>query len=294
MAKIKNMKINFVLILWIAFGLCTAHAASSKAKICIVHATDWDETRFGAFPWPRKVHADLVEKLQTANPKLIVLKYLFDQPSAQPENDQRLMEALEKNKNVILPFSGTLAMTETPANMELAKDYRIKDESKTTRFLSFANCAYPIEMLALHSNGVGSFDVNTEPLLTQLPAVVKVSGQLYPSLPLIIVAKALGYSCRDITAYDGKLKLGSKTILMDSTGSIQPEFTPPGKLYKTYTYSDILDSHFKPEDLKDSIIIIGYNGTRFPVNLKTKASNNHNGSDINADGVRALLMEVSR
>lgn len=287
------MKIFSYLFIFITVGSCVVYARNiDEPKICIVHASDSDEARFGAFPWSRKIHADLVEKLQIFNPKLIVLKYLFDQPSVHSENDQRLMEVLRKNKNVILPFSGTLGTMETLANMELAKDYSIKDESKTTRFLSFSNCAYPIKMLALYSNGVGSFDVNAEPLLTQLPVVVRVGEQLYPSLPLIVVVKALGYSCQDLIAYDGKIKLGVKIIPMSSTGFIQPEFTPPGKLYKTYTYIDIFDNHFKMEDLKDSIIIVGYNGTRFPVNLKTKVSNNHNGCEINADGVRWLLMKI--
>jgi len=274
--------------------ILNAHcAAYTEQKICIIHVTDKDELSFGAFPWPRNIHAQLINKLNKSGARCIVLKYIFDKPS-DDENDTALAEVIAGSRNVILPFSGYLANPKAPFNANSSKEYVIKNKLEKTSALSFSSWAYPIEEFAKNSTGVGSIDVySPDRHVVKIPLLVKVDGNLYPSLPLMVISKILQHPISSMTAYDGYILAGSKKIKMDPDGAFHPVFSTPGSHFKAYSYSDILNDHFDANDLKDSIVIIGYDGTRFPVNFITPISDNHNGSDINADAVRSLLTELS-
>ena len=53
------------------------------------------------WPWPRRLHAQLIEKLQQAGAKVIGIDILFAEPST-PDNDQALLRAVENANHVVL------------------------------------------------------------------------------------------------------------------------------------------------------------------------------------------------
>lgn len=288
--QIKTISLFFLALFTLAFN---ASCASNDQKICIVHAVDSDEAALGAFPWPRQTHAVLVDKLNKAGAKSIILKYIFDRES-NLESDGKLIEAAIKSKNVILPFAGWFADPAVPFNPGIAKEYIIKDETKNTQFLSFQNWAFPFAELAKSAVGVGSIDADTpDRHLTKVPLIVKVNGKLYPSLALMVVAKIIEKPISDLVARDGEVRVGAYKIKMDARGAFEPRFSKPGSIYKTYSYDDILKGNFQTHDIENSIVIIGYGGSKYPANFITPVSNEHNGSDISADAIRTLLMEVA-
>ena len=64
-----------------------------------------DEPSFGVinkqWPWPRSLHAALIDRLFKANAKIVVLDILFAEPS-RPEEDHRLAEEIRKHPAVVL------------------------------------------------------------------------------------------------------------------------------------------------------------------------------------------------
>ena len=74
-----------------------------------------DETSFQelrqAWPWPRRLHAELVRRLAAAQARLIVFDISFADPSTQ-EDDQLFAEAIRQADNVIL--AQTVEYTEDP------------------------------------------------------------------------------------------------------------------------------------------------------------------------------------
>jgi adenylate cyclase len=49
---------------------------------------------FGQWPWPRDLHARLIERLRAAGAKLIILDLVFAEPGASPEADKALAQAM--------------------------------------------------------------------------------------------------------------------------------------------------------------------------------------------------------
>lgn len=59
----------------------------------------------GRWPWPRSVHAELVEQILLQNPKAIVFDILFAEPDIyRPDADQYLSEVIDSADNVFLPI----------------------------------------------------------------------------------------------------------------------------------------------------------------------------------------------
>jgi diguanylate cyclase (GGDEF)-like protein len=87
----------------IAFRAAAAPRAAS-GDFVFVAIDKKSLTEIGTWPWPRDVHADLIDRLTAAGVRDIFLDIDFSTPS-RPENDARLAQALEDaGGGVILPM----------------------------------------------------------------------------------------------------------------------------------------------------------------------------------------------
>lgn len=77
---------------------------SADPSIVIVAIDDASISSVGQWPWPRSVHADLISKLTAAGVSAIGYDVNFPEPSAVPQNDTALAEALKASGNVVLPI----------------------------------------------------------------------------------------------------------------------------------------------------------------------------------------------
>ncbi|WP_124425558.1 CHASE2 domain-containing protein [Pseudomonas orientalis] len=72
-----------------------------RIVLVTIDAPSLDE--LGPWPWPRSVHADLIERLSVAQPAGILFDVLFSE-SGEGAGDQRLADAVCKAGNVLLPI----------------------------------------------------------------------------------------------------------------------------------------------------------------------------------------------
>ena len=75
---------------------------SSDSQIIILGIDDKSLDELGAFPWDRKVYADLINKLSLGKPSVIGIDILFSTESNSLESDEALVEAIKKAGNVVL------------------------------------------------------------------------------------------------------------------------------------------------------------------------------------------------
>lgn len=74
----------------------------TPADILIIGIDDQTLKELGRWPWPRKIHAELLEKLAKFPPKIVAIDINFSEPSADKKEDEALATALKKLP-VILP-----------------------------------------------------------------------------------------------------------------------------------------------------------------------------------------------
>jgi len=73
--------------------------------VVIISIDDDSIQALGRWPWPRSVHATLIDKLNTAPPKSILLDLLLSEPSEDPVQDDVLARAIAQSGHVVLPVS---------------------------------------------------------------------------------------------------------------------------------------------------------------------------------------------
>ncbi|ERH60202.1 CHASE2 domain-containing protein [Pseudomonas simiae] len=72
-------------------------------RILLVTIDDASLKKLGRWPWPRGLHADLIDRLSAAQPAGILFDVIFSEPG-DPANDKRLAESVCNAGNVLLPL----------------------------------------------------------------------------------------------------------------------------------------------------------------------------------------------
>ena len=73
--------------------------------IVIVAIDDASVEAIGRWPWPRSVHATMLERLAAARPRVVVLDLVLSEPDADPQQDVRLAQALQRAAPVVMPVA---------------------------------------------------------------------------------------------------------------------------------------------------------------------------------------------
>lgn len=82
--------------------LARAKGRPADASILIVDIDDRSLAQLGAWPWPRQIHARMVDRLSEAGARTIVYDVLFSE-AGDPAQDQALGEAIRRSGRVYLP-----------------------------------------------------------------------------------------------------------------------------------------------------------------------------------------------
>ena len=76
----------------------------NQDDVLIVAIDEKSTAELGRWPWPRKLHAQLLDELTDAQARAVVFDILFGEPNLQnPQNDDAFAAALNRSGRVILP-----------------------------------------------------------------------------------------------------------------------------------------------------------------------------------------------
>lgn len=77
---------------------------AASGDIVVIKIDDASQRELGRWPWPRSVHADMVDRLSSAGAKKILLDFSV-QFRTDPVRDQQFVDALVRSKRVVLPVN---------------------------------------------------------------------------------------------------------------------------------------------------------------------------------------------
>ena len=86
---------------WLRIGRNSFHQHKASGEVVVVKIDDRSLREYGNWPWPRRYHAQLVERLEAAGVKRIFFDINFSYPS-DPVNDGAFAEALKHSGHVTL------------------------------------------------------------------------------------------------------------------------------------------------------------------------------------------------
>ncbi len=192
--------------------------------ITLVAIDDQSLGEIGAWPWPRAAHGELIDRLNDAGARAIVLDILFLE-NTNAQDDAALERAMRRGDNVLLPH--TFAA-------------RINSETGIDRL-------YPLPEFGSASAGVGHVVAEPDPdgIFRRFDLVLSTDKGEFPH----VATRVLEFLGEDVAAETAETaETAQRTALIP--------FHPAGSVI-THSASDILASGALPEFFEGKIVLIG-------------------------------------
>lgn len=223
------------------------------SRILLVAIDDASITAIGRWPWPRKVHTQLLNKLAPLTPKAVLYDATFTERAPDPQVDERLGNAMEQVGVVLLP--------------PLRNPKPHSDEP--THFLE------PIRPVAQSAKAIGHLNIAAKvdgTVHSVYPTVGYFAGQLsqltWPTYAAAFPANnqpTIAKTCcvEDVNGH----WFGWNEVFTPFSGSSRP--------INMVSAIDVLSGNFSPSSLQDKIILVGVTastlGERYATPLATSA-----------------------
>ncbi len=215
-------------------------------RIVIVAIDETSLRVLGRWPWSRRVHAELIERLATTGKNVVALDLLFSEPDYDdPDADQSLSEAIAMHGNVVLPVA--------PA---------VSGDSK----LLYLN--EPIQPLRAHAT-LGHVDVelDLDGIVRRAFLMAGIDTPDWPALGFALIERMENLSV--LQQKVSRAVMGGDAIQgrwVRSNEVLVPYAGPPGT-YPQVSYAQVLYDDGMLETLENKLIIVGMTamgmGTRF-------------------------------
>ena len=230
--------------------------------------------KYGEWPIPRGVYANVINYLEKQNPKAIAFDLMFVKSmKSKASDDDALAKAITSNKNVYTSMNFDNQSFDVRKPLKLPKNITVdvKNDSKAdfSKELTFTNCRPILPQLLKGTPNVGMINVSRadDGILRRVPPLMVYQKDFYPHLSLLVSLNALGdkYSGNKNFYIDknSDLKIGDRTIPLDKTGSVILNWYGPSKqtFQEVPIYKIIKAINegkvYKDFDFKDKIIYVG-------------------------------------
>ncbi|MCX7597413.1 MAG: adenylate/guanylate cyclase domain-containing protein [Armatimonadetes bacterium] len=235
------------------------------ADIALVAVDDASLARVGRWPWPRARLAQLVEHIQAAGAKAVVLDILLSEPSA-PQDDARLEETLRRYDNVFMPafVAGTSAqgIGHLPTIERWRSVVTVGEEQRAAQLLySPPGLAVPLKRFSRWCRDVGVVSLigSTDGVYRETALVCVADGLLVPSLPLAVATHVLAGSPKAVRVVPGHyVEVAGRRIPLDINGLSLINFAGPRGTYRHVPAADVLTGEQDAlRQLAGKIVLVG-------------------------------------
>lgn len=230
--------------------------------------------KYGEWPIPRGVYADVINYLEKQNPKAIAFDLMFVKSmKSKSVDDKALAEAITSNKNVYtsINFDNQSDDVRTPIKLPQQLSVNVQNESKAdfSKELTFVNCRPILSQILDGTPNVGLINVSRadDGILRRVPPLMVYQEKFYPHLSLLVSLADLGEGyAKNKDFYIDKnsdLKIGARTVPLDKTGSaILNWYGPSGETFTEVPLYKIVKAinegkEYKDFNFKNKIIYIG-------------------------------------
>ncbi|HHD63075.1 MAG TPA: EAL domain-containing protein [Desulfobulbaceae bacterium] len=238
----------------------------SSDTVLIIAIDENSLGKYGRWPWPRRVHASLINKLSEGGARAIGYDVIFSEANQyDPEDDVALADALARSKRVILPVFHEKVPGDGPLQLTL-----------------------PLPMLMDAAAGLGHVDAELDPDGIVRRALLR-SGSIGQGHPALVVSMlrlpGAGDEANDIGRQATiRTRYGDSPVYVSFTG-------PPGH-FPAISFADFLQPDFPAEAVKNKFVLVGVTALGLGDSLPTPVSGKSipmPGIEYNANLLSGLL-----
>jgi adenylate cyclase len=202
----------------------------------------------GRWPWPRSIHAEMLEAIAWQQPKAVVFDILFSDPDlTRPADDAYFMEVVQSFDNLYFPM---LLLDNWQDGVLLREHATLLGVRHTPRAIPDARVSLVLPLNAMLQHGhLGTHNIyaDSDGVVRRYRVYSDLAGWQMPSLPAK-VAETLGYA-------------------LPVLNNIRLHWHGPALRYTRISYADFYLDHQRRQparastELKDKIVIIGATAT---------------------------------
>ncbi len=238
--------------------------AGAAPEVVIVAIDDESLKKFGQWPWPRALHAQLLDHLREAGARAVGFDLLFDEPSRDAGGDREMAAAISRAENVVLPVNMQLVARRKPG--------WLRSPSGRTEALSVSRAEKPVPLLAGASRGLGHIEVIPDPdgvvrrlpwqageyapFAAELAAVARAPSSprtsLTPGVPLrpaFPPVDANGYMLIDFRLAGG--------LAGAPSGAPAASVLSAERMFPAVPYWKVLEGRVAPGFFKSKVVLVG-------------------------------------
>ena len=208
-------------------GLIRVQDGPADPSIVIIAIDDRSLNALGRWPWPRTVHAALVDRLNQAQPRAVAYDVLFTEPEA---GDPVLAAALARARDVHLPL-----LVEAPGQNGAAWQVSEPASDLTSGAASLG-----------HVNMI----VDGDGVIRRVPLYMQAGAHSWPQLVLPLAETAgVAPPAPRPDADSGEALIAAAPEAIAYRG-------PPGR-FRTLSFVDVLNGEVPAGFLKDRLVLVG-------------------------------------
>lgn len=240
--------------------------ATPSREVAIVAIDDASLAQLGEWPWPRDVHASLIDKLKAEGARVVAFTVPFDTARYTSERekvraalallessnlgnsdqarqlrkllgasasgrdpDAHLAKAMASHGNVVLPVHIRLADNATDTTQIPARFSPAADPSVIRRALGAEISMLPAPVFLAEASGIGHtfIEPDSDGIVRTNLAAVRAGTSLVPSLATVIASRALGVSPNEMAFHSTDVvTMGTRRTPLDSTQHSRPRYFP--------------------------------------------------------------------
>lgn len=297
--------------------------ARENDSVLIVEIDSQSLAKYGQWPWPRTLVAELINKIQAGQPYAIGVDIVFAEPDRYspdvmarqlpglpgtalarlPEPDQKLADALAAGPSV-LAVMGT--KHPLPGDRRPARPLPVFVDNDVLKasLPAYAGAQTSRPLLEQAAQGEGFINAGPENLLSgtgqgvlrRIPSVAMIGEQPFLSLPLEMVRQALGNDTRVIPEIGehgmNAVGIGDYRLPTQPNGEILLHF---GRTMSNHYLSaaDVLSGTHPPAFFKERFVLIGFNTTGLLDRIITPLGESLPGVDVHAQVIESLLTNTA-
>jgi CHASE2 domain-containing sensor protein/predicted Ser/Thr protein kinase len=238
------------------------------------------------------------------NPQVGEIGRLLGEAYVALNSDIRLAASMKKANNVLLPmvfetltYSPPPGKPDQPLPEYVAKNMIGGFTGTGGQFLNGAGALVPIELIGSTAAGIGHLNssLDEDGAVRFEPLVIDYYGQQFPSLALMLAAKSLNLTSKDVKAKLGEsVSVGGKTIRTDDTGQMYTYFYKDrdGRpAFPIDSFFDVYSGKIPASKYADKIVLIGATATGIGGSQVTPISAQMSPVTTLAHSVSSILQE---
>lgn len=242
----------------------TSTSRQPSDRIAVIAIDDQSIANLGRWPWPRDIHAKLIDQLAAAKAKTIVHTVFFFESQIDPglvfirkmkatldaspealaansqltqlisdaevalDTDAVLAAGIKNAGNVLLPAFFTFGDPQGKPDRPLPEfALRSSLDDPNGYSLATVRAQEPIDLIGVNTAGIGHLNQfqDVDGAVRQEPLLLNYYGRAVPSLALLAATKSLNLSTSDVRLQAGQsVQIGKLRIRTDENALMLPQF----------------------------------------------------------------------